>query len=87
MRLPMSPPRRLPSAATLPAVLLAAAALVLLSRARRERRTATARPLLEPDGVDNPWQSLQPGMQFTYRGRTIEGSEASAIASSRRSPT
>jgi hypothetical protein len=26
-----------------------------------------------PTAIDNPWQSLQPGMQFVYRGRTVEG--------------
>ena len=77
MRLPMSPPRRLPSAGTLPAVLLAAAALVLLCAgpARAADGYDTAR-FSNPTVVDNPWQSLHPGMQFTYRGRTIEGSEA-----------
>jgi hypothetical protein len=25
-----------------------------------------------PTTIDNPWQSLQPGMQFVYRGTTIE---------------
>jgi hypothetical protein len=29
-----------------------------------------------PTVIDNPWQSLQPGMQFVYRGRTIEGSQS-----------
>lgn len=28
-----------------------------------------------PTRIDNPWQSLQPGMQFVYRGRTIDGTE------------
>ena len=28
-----------------------------------------------PTTIDNPWQSLQPGMQFVYRGRTTEGTE------------
>jgi len=73
----MSPPRRLPSAATLPAVLLAAAALVLLCAgpARAADGYDSAR-FSNPTVIDNRWQSLQPGMQFTYRGRTIEGTEA-----------
>jgi hypothetical protein len=29
-----------------------------------------------PTAIDNPWQSLQPGMQFVYRGTTIEGTES-----------
>jgi hypothetical protein len=29
-----------------------------------------------PTAIDNPWQSLQPGMQFAYRGTTIEGTES-----------
>jgi hypothetical protein len=28
-----------------------------------------------PTTIDNPWQTLQPGMQFVYRGTTIEGGE------------
>ena len=28
-----------------------------------------------PTTIDNPWASLQPGMQFVYEGRTIEGTE------------
>jgi hypothetical protein len=28
-----------------------------------------------PTAVDNPWQSLQPGMRFVYRGTTVEGGE------------
>ncbi|MDX6562413.1 MAG: hypothetical protein QOD65_2227 [Gaiellales bacterium] len=28
-----------------------------------------------PTVIDNPWQSLQPGMRFVYRGTTIDGSE------------
>jgi hypothetical protein len=29
-----------------------------------------------PTAIDNPWQSLQPGMQFASRGTTIEGTES-----------
>ena len=75
---PMTPPRRLHSAATPPtAVLLAAAVLLLLlaGTARAADGYGAAR-FSNPTIIDNPWQSLQPGMQFTYRGRTIEGTEA-----------
>ena len=78
MLLPMTPPRRLRSAATLPAaVLLAAAALLLLlAGTARAADGYDAARFSNPTTIDNPWQSLQPGMQFTYRGRTIEGTEA-----------
>jgi hypothetical protein len=78
MLLPMTPLRRASSAATLPlAALIAAAALLLLLAlpARAADGYAAAR-FSKPTTIDNPWQSLQPGMQFTYRGRTIEGTEA-----------
>jgi|KBSMisStandDraft_5_1062788.scaffolds.fasta_scaffold74468_2 hypothetical protein len=78
MLLSMNPPRPLRSAATLPLAALAAVAallLVLAGPARAADGYAAAR-FSNPTAIDNPWQSLQPGMQFTYRGRTIEGTEA-----------
>jgi hypothetical protein len=59
--------------------LLAAAALALaLGLAAPAAAVADdfdAARFSDPTTVDNPWQSLQPGMQFAYRGTTIEGSE------------
>jgi hypothetical protein len=78
MLLPMTPPRPLRSSATRSlAALIAAAALALLlaGPARAADGYATAR-FSHPTTIDNPWQSLQPGMQFTYRGTTIEGTAA-----------
>ena len=78
MLLPTTPPRPLRSAATLPlAALLAATALLLLlaGTARAADGYDSAR-FSNPTTIDNPWQSLRPGMQFSYRGTTIEGTEA-----------
>jgi hypothetical protein len=58
--------------------LLAATSLVLLLALAGPASAADgydAARFSHPTTIDNPWQSLQPGMQFVYRGRTIEGSE------------
>jgi len=59
--------------------LLAAASLVLVPALAGPASAADgydAARFSHPTRIDNPWQSLQPGMQFTYRGTTIEGTEA-----------
>jgi hypothetical protein len=58
------------------AALVAGATLVLLlAGPARAADGYDAARFSNPTAIDNPWQSLQPGMQFTYRGRTIEGTE------------
>jgi hypothetical protein len=58
--------------------LLAAASLVLVPALAGPASAADgydAARFTHPTTIDNPWQPLQPGMQFVYRGRTIEGTE------------
>ena len=58
--------------------LLAAGSLVLVPALAGPASAADgydAARFTHPTAIDNPWQSLQPGMQFVYRGRTIEGTE------------
>jgi hypothetical protein len=58
--------------------LLVAASLVLMLALACQASAADgydAARFTHPTTIDNPWQPLQPGMQFVYRGRTIEGSE------------
>jgi hypothetical protein len=53
----------------------AAAAALALSAPAAAADDYDAARFSHPTTIDNPWQSLQPGMQFVYRGTTIEGSE------------
>jgi hypothetical protein len=56
---------------------LAAAFVALLSLAGpASADDFDAATFTHPTRVDNPWQSLQPGMQFAYEGTTIEGKQA-----------
>jgi hypothetical protein len=58
--------------------LLAAASLVLVPALAGPASAADgydAARFSHPTTIDNPWQPLQPGMQFVYMGRTIEGTE------------
>jgi hypothetical protein len=59
----------------LPAAAALALALGLAVPAAAAGDDFDAARFSDPRTVDNPWQSLQPGMQFVYRGTTIEGSE------------
>ncbi len=80
MLLPVTPPppaRR--NGTRLLAAMLAAASLALMLVLTTPASAADdfdAAVFSHPTRIDNPWQSLQPGMQYTYRGRTIEGTEA-----------
>jgi hypothetical protein len=62
-----------------PGRLIAGVALVLalaLPAAATAADGYEAASFTRPTVIDNPWQSLQPGMQFVYRGTTIEEGES-----------
>ena len=80
MLLPVTPPPPARKHGTrLLAAMIAAASLALMLVLTTPASAADdfdAAVFSHPTRIDNPWQSLQPGMQYTYRGRTIEGTEA-----------